>query len=156
MAGLDIRTFIRAPPERVWQIISDLPAQAKWMVDVRHLEIVGDARAGPGTVIKLTSDVLKLPVVHDTMTIEAWSPPYRYDVSHVFDLGRLGNVQGSGAFILEPAPGGTVFTWQEELRPPLGPVGELGWKFVLKSHLTRQFARSMDNVRKMAESLEGE
>jgi uncharacterized protein YndB with AHSA1/START domain len=155
MAGLDVRAFIRAPRERVWQIISDLPAQAKWMVDVRHLEVVGDARAGPGTVIKVTSVLLRLPVVHDTMTIETWSPPARYDVSHIFDLGRLGNVQGSGSFILEPVPGGTVFIWQEELQP-FGPVGELGWNFALKSHLTRQFGRSMDNVRKMAESLEGE
>jgi uncharacterized protein YndB with AHSA1/START domain len=153
MAGLDLRAFIRAPPERVWQIISDLPAQTKWMVDVRHLEIVGDARAGPGTVIKLTSDLFKLPVVHDTMTIETWSPPHRYDVSHIFDLGRLGNVQGSGAFILEPAPGGTVFVWQEELRPPLGPVGQIGWKLLLQPHLTRVFGRSMDNVRRLAEGI---
>jgi hypothetical protein len=154
MAGLDIRSFIRAPPERVWRIISDLPAQAKWMVDIRHLEIVGDARAG--TVIKLTSDLFKLPVARDTITVETWSPPRRYDVSHVYDLGPLGKVTGTGAFILEPAAGGTIFVWQEELRPPLGPVGELGWNFVLKSHLTRQFGRSMDNVRKIAESLERE
>jgi uncharacterized protein YndB with AHSA1/START domain len=152
MAGLDIRAFIRAPPERVWRIVSDLPAQAKWMVDVRHLEVVGDMRAGPGTVIKVTSELFKLPVVRDTMTIETWSPPYRYEVSHVFDLGPIGKVQGSGAFILEPAPGGTVFVWQEELRPPLGPVGQLGWKLLLQSHLTRVFGRSMDNVRRMAEA----
>jgi hypothetical protein len=126
------------------------------MVDLRNLEIVGDTRAGPGTVVKLTSELFRLPVVRDTMTIETWSPPHRYDVSHFFDLGPLGNVPGTGAFILEPTPGGTIFVWQEELRLPLGPVGELGWNFVLKSRLTRQFGRSMDNVRKMAESLEGE
>jgi uncharacterized protein YndB with AHSA1/START domain len=152
MAGLDVRAFIRAPPERVWEIISDLPAQAKWMVDVRHLEVVGDTRAGPGTVIKVTSELFKLPFVRDTMTVETWSPPYRYDVSHIFDLGRLGNVPGSGSFILEPAPGGTVFIWQEELRPPLGPVGQVGWKLLLQSHLTRVFGRSMDNVRRIAEA----
>jgi hypothetical protein len=156
MAGLDVRAFIRAAPERVWKVISDLPAQAKWMVDVRNLEVVGDTRAGPGTVIKLTSDLFKLPLVRDTMTVETWSPPRRYDVSHVYDLGPLGKVPGTGAFILEPAAEGTIFVWQEEVRPPLGAVGESGWNFVVKSHLTRQFGRSMDNVRKMAEGLEGE
>jgi Polyketide cyclase / dehydrase and lipid transport len=108
-------------------------------------------RAGPGTVIKLTSDLFKLPVVRDTMTVETWSPPRRYDVSHVYDLGPLGKVPGTGAFILEPAAGGTIFVWQEHLRPPLGPVGEVGWKLLLQSQLARGFGRSMDNVRRLAE-----
>jgi uncharacterized protein YndB with AHSA1/START domain len=152
MARLDLRVFIRAPPERVWEIVADLPAQATWMVDLRKLTIVSETRAGTGTVLEVTSDLFKLPVVRDTMTIQTWSPPHRYDVNHLFDLGPLGRVQGTAAFILEPAAGGTIFVWQEEFQPPLGPVGEMSWRLLLYRHLRRVFTRSMDNVRRLAEA----
>jgi len=145
MARLDIRTFIRAPQTRVWDVIADLPGQARWMVDVRHLEIVSETRSGAGTVIETTSDLFGLPLVRDVMEITNWEPPHRFDVRH------RGQFHGTGAFILEPAAGGTVFVWLEEFRPPLGPAGELGWRLVVAPHVRRVFARSMDNVRRMAE-----
>jgi len=145
MARLELRTFIRAPRERVWDIVSDLPGQARWMVDVRHLEIVSAARSGAGTVIRTTSDLFGLPLIRDVMEITAWEPPIRFEVRH------RGQFHGTGAFILEPAAGGTVFIWREEFQPPLGPAGELGWKLIVGPHVRRVFARSMDNVRHLAE-----
>ena len=42
MARLELRMFIRATPQRVWDVISDLDGQARWMVDVRSLDIVSE------------------------------------------------------------------------------------------------------------------
>jgi hypothetical protein len=146
MAYLDIRSFIRATPERVWEIIADLPSQADWMVDVRKLEVVSEQRSGSGTVVEVTSELFGLPVVKDRMTITSWQPPQRYDVAHD---GQL--FSGTGAFVLEPAPGGTIFIWIEDFKPPLGPLGEIGYKLVVGPHLKRTFGRSLDNLRRMAE-----
>jgi hypothetical protein len=145
MAHIDLRAFIRATPERVWEVISDLEGQAAWMVDVRKLEITSAQRSGVGTVLAVTSDLFGQPLVKDTMRITTWEPPHRFDVVHE------GQFSGSGAFILEAVRGGTVFTWIEDFVPPLGPLGDLGFSIAVGPHLRRVFSRSMENVRRLAE-----
>jgi hypothetical protein len=145
MATLDLRLFIRATPERVWQVISDLEGQKQWMVDLRSLEITSEQKSGAGAEMDVTSDLFGLPLVKDRMVITAWDPPHRFDVAHV------GSFSGIGSFILEAVPGGTVFTWIEEFAPPLGPLGEAGFSLSVGPHLRRVFRRSMDNVRRLAE-----
>jgi hypothetical protein len=115
------------------------------MVDVRKLEATSEQKTGAGTVLQVTSDLFGLPVVHDTMRITTWEPPVRYDVEHG------GQFTGTGAFILEPAPGGTVFRWLEDFKPPLGPLGELGFKLIVGPHMRRVFGRSLANLRRIAE-----
>jgi uncharacterized protein YndB with AHSA1/START domain len=145
MAHLDVRVFIRATPERVWEVIADIPGQADWMVDVRRLEVTSKQHSGAGTVVKVTSELFGLPLVHDTMRITAWQPPHRFDVEH------SSGVTGTGAFIIEAAPGGCIFTWVEDFKPPLGPLGELGFTLVVGPHMKRVFGRSLDNLRRLAE-----
>jgi hypothetical protein len=145
MAKLDVSVFIRAAPERVWEVIADLPGQASWMVDVRKIDVISELQTGAGTVLQVTSDLFGLPVVHDTMRITTWQPPVRYDVEH------SGQVTGTGAFVLEPAPGGTVFRWLEDFKPPLGPLGELGFKLIVGPYMRRVFTRSLANLRQLAE-----
>ncbi|HWC28979.1 MAG TPA: SRPBCC family protein [Dehalococcoidia bacterium] len=145
MAHLEVSVFIRAEPQRVWDVIADLPGQASWMVDVRRLEIVGEQRGGAGTMIGVTSTLFGLPLVHDEMLITTWVPPERYDVEH------RGQFTGTGAFVLEPAPGGTVFRWIEDFKPPLGILGEIGFKLVVGPHMRSVFGRSLANLRRLAE-----
>lgn len=145
MAHIDVHVFIRATPERVWEVISDIPAQASWMVDVRHLEVTSQQRSGSGTVIEVTSELFGLPLVKDRMRITAWEPPYRFNVEHI------GRFSGTGEFVIEPAPGGSIFSWIEDFKPPLGPLGELGFAAAVGPHLKRVFGRSLDNVRRLAE-----
>jgi Polyketide cyclase / dehydrase and lipid transport len=145
MAHIDVRVFIRATPQRVWDVISDLPGQASWMVDVRRLEVTSPERSGVGAVIEVTSELFGQPLVKDTMRITAWEPPHRFDVEHV------GQFSGSGSFIVEAAPGGSVFIWIEDFKPPLGPLGEAGFSLAVGPHLKRVFGRSLDNVRRLAE-----
>jgi uncharacterized protein YndB with AHSA1/START domain len=145
MAHLDVRVFIRATPERVWEVISDIPAQESWMVDVHRLEVTSEQKSGAGTVIEVTSELFGRPLVHDTMRITGWAPPHRFDVEH------SGQFTGTGAFIVEAVPGGTIFTWVEDFKPPLGPLGELGFAMLVGPHMKRVFGRSLDNLRQLAE-----
>ena len=123
------------------------------MEDVHRMEITslptgqaGEQHSGAGTVIKLTSDLFGLPLVKDTMLITTWEPPTRYDVEHT------GQFTGTGAFVLEAAPGGTVFHWIEDFKPPLGPLGELGFKLLVGPQMRRVFRRSLENLRVLAEA----
>jgi hypothetical protein len=145
MAHLDVRVFIRATPEQVWKIIAGFRGQARWMVDVRRLAVTSEQREGAGTVVEVTSTVFGLPLVHDVLEVTVWEPPRRYEVLH------RGQFTGRGRFLLEPVRGGTVFMWQEDFRPPLGVLGELGFSLVVGPHLRRVLGRSMANARRLAE-----
>lgn len=145
MAHLEVRRFISAPPERVWDVLADLEHQARWMVDVRTLQIVSEQKQGAGTVMRVTSELFGLPIVKDVMEITAWDPPYRMDVAH------RGQFAGTGRFLLARVDNGTIFTWIEDFEPALGPLGEAAFALVVRPHLRRVFARSMANVARLAE-----
>jgi hypothetical protein len=114
------------------------------MGDVRKLDVVTDEKRGAGAVMHVTSDLFGLPVVKDVMAITAWEPPYRMDVEH------RGQFKGTGSFLLDRVHNGTIFTWVEDFKAPLGPLGELGFAVAVRPHLLRVFARSMENVRRLA------
>ncbi|MEX2247730.1 MAG: SRPBCC family protein [Dehalococcoidia bacterium] len=146
MAHLEVRASIAAPPDAVWDVIADLDRQGEWMVDLRSLRIVSERKIGAGTVLHVTSELFGLPIVRDVMEITAWEPPHRMDVLH------RGQFHGTGSFVLEPSAGGTTFVWTEDFRPPLGPLGEAMFSLIVRPHLRRVFARSLANVRRLAEA----
>jgi hypothetical protein len=150
VATIELRTFIRASEEDIWAVISDLSGQQRWMEDISSLEVVSDVKSGVGTILNVTSKVFGLPVVKDVMGVVVWEEPRRLEVVH------RGQFTGEAAFRLQPAPGGTIFIWREEFKPPLGPLGELAAALVVSPHLRRVWARSMDNVRDLAERLRQE
>jgi hypothetical protein len=145
MAHLEIKRFIEAPPQAAWDVITDLDRQRDWMVDLRRLEVTTEQRRGAGTVMDVTSELFGQPVVKDVMEITAWDPPHRMDVLH------RGQFHGTGSFILQGIAGGTIFTWIEDFQPPLGALGELAFALVVRPHMLRVFARSMANVKRLAE-----
>ncbi len=149
MAHLEVRTFIAAAPEAVWEILADLEHQAAWMVDVHKLKVVTEEKRGVGAIMHVTSELFRLPIVKDVMAVTAWEPPHRMDVEH------RGQFKGTGQFLLEPAHNGTTFVWLEDFAPPLGRLGELAFSLVVRPHLRRVFARSLANVRRMAETSVG-
>jgi len=153
MATINLWTHIEAPPERVWDVISDLPGQKRWMVDLRKIEpfgaqwSTGDAGdwAQAGAVLDVTSELFGLPLVKDRMRISRWERPTRFDVEHI------GQFTGTGEFILQPVAGGTLFRWREVFKPPLGVLGELGFALAVGPHLRGVFRRSMANVKRLSE-----
>jgi uncharacterized protein YndB with AHSA1/START domain len=146
MATIDLWIHINAPPERVWEVVADLPGQKRWMVDLRSLAFTTEQREGEGAVMDVTSELFGLPLVKDRMRITKWQPPTRFDVEHI------GAFTGYGEFILQPVAGGTLFTWREVFKPPLGVLGEIGFALVVGPHLRSVFRRSMTNVKRKTEA----
>ena len=93
----------------------------------------------------VTSELFGLPIVKDVMAITAWEPPQRMDVEH------RGQFHGTGSFLLERRHDGTTFIWIEDFAPPLGSSARLSFAVVIRPHLRRVFARSLENVRQMAD-----
>ena len=78
-----------------------------------------------GTTIAAFTGVGRLGFL-DTMTITTWNPPHVCDVIHT---GRV--VRGTGRFeVQEVDASNSKFIWSEDLKLPLGLIGQFGFAFV--------------------------
>jgi hypothetical protein len=146
VARIEVTRFIVAPPDAVWDVLADIEHQGDWMEDVRRLEIVSERTSGACVIIHVTSGLFGLPVVRDVMEITRWQPPMLMAVAHT------GQFTGIGEFRLERVNGGTRFVWFEDVRPPLGRLGEIAFALVVGPYLRRVFRRSLANLGRLAEA----
>lgn len=144
---LEVSVTVDAPREVVWDVLTDWERQAEWMLDARSVEVVSPERTGEGVTIRVPTNLLGV-VVLDVMRVTRWEAPSLLEVVH---LGRV--IRGSGAFVLEQAPGGgTVLRWWERIDPPLGAVGAWAARVVVVPIVERIFRRSLANLAALAEA----
>jgi carbon monoxide dehydrogenase subunit G len=141
---VEARVAIAAPPEVVFEAVSDWEAQSEWVA----LTTVTVEPGESGRVGERLTAVTKLAGVgfRDTMEVTRWEPPRRAEVRH---LGRV--VRGTGTFTVEPAPGGAWFTWAEDLDLPLGAFGRLGFA-VVRPAFELMLRRSLARLARRVES----
>jgi uncharacterized membrane protein len=107
---------IDAPVERVWEVLSDVAGQPRWMTDMKAVRMESSGPLGVGARGEATVRMLGV-AVSDPVTITAWDPPRRFAVRHE------GRFSGEGVFELEPGADGTttIVRWSETLVPPVLP-----------------------------------
>jgi hypothetical protein len=120
MARIEASTVIKAPVERVWDVLINWEGQPRWMVDARSVTVLSSHREGLDVVLRCRTGIASGLAITDDMVTTKWVDHATVGVRH---LGPL--IRGVGAFELEPTPEGTRFVWWEEFDPPLGRVGEL-------------------------------
>jgi carbon monoxide dehydrogenase subunit G len=141
---IEERIAVAAPPEAVWEAVTDWAGQDSWMLGTTI--VPGPGPGGRGVGERLTAVTALGPVrFDDLMEVTLWDPPHRVDVRH---LGKV--VRGTGSFIVEPAPGGAWLTWVEDLELPLGRAGQAG--FTMVGPLARGGLRL--SLRRLARDLE--
>lgn len=119
VVGVDVD----APPERTWAAITDWERQGEWIL-ATTVGLRSAARVGPGTEIEAVTGVGRFGV-RDTMRVTEWDPPRRCTMQHTGGL-----IRGRGIFEVGPRPGGSRFTWTEDLELPFGLIGRLSWPLV--------------------------
>ncbi|MHB8397625.1 MAG: SRPBCC family protein [Candidatus Limnocylindrales bacterium] len=138
---------VRAPIERVWDELADIPGQVRWMAELKavRIETPGPFRVGTRAVGLVR--IFGIPV-WDPVEVVAWQPPHRFAIRHT------GVFRGGGVIELEPlaADGGgspsTVVRWDESLRPPLFPLlGEL----IGRPILSRIFQADLETFARLVE-----
>lgn len=112
---------IAAAPAAVWDTVTAWETQGRWMpaTTVRRLPGPGGG-IGERVVAHTGVGPFRLP---DPFTVTAWDPPHRCEILHTGPI-----VRGVGAFTVEPAGGGSRFTWWERLDVPGGPLSPLLWR----------------------------
>ncbi len=145
MEHVELSVEIAAPVERVWSAITDWPSQGQWMLGTKVTAVNGKAHEVGGQIEAFTG-IGPLGFL-DTMTITRWEPPLRCDVDH---MGKV--VMGTGTFIVEKISESTCrFVWSEDLKIPLGILGQVGFK-VLKPLFLGGVLASLKKFARLVES----
>jgi carbon monoxide dehydrogenase subunit G len=110
--------ILNAPPERVWNALTDWERQASWMPDVEWIRVVGTERQ-LNARIAVRTKVLGVPFITDRLKVAAWEPPRRLVVRH------LGLVRGNGEWRLDPSGDRTRFVWIEDITLNAPWIGDL-------------------------------
>jgi carbon monoxide dehydrogenase subunit G len=139
----EIKEYVRATPERVWEVLSDWERQATWMPDVSWIRVVGSERE-LGARLEVRTKVFGVPLATDQVRVTGWEPPRRLAVEHV------GVVVGVGEWRLEPDEGGTRFTWYESFRMPPPVLGGMAL-WVYSPFQRFMLRRSVRNLKQLVE-----
>jgi hypothetical protein len=119
-----VDVIIDAPPQLVWDAVTDWPRQSEWMMGTTVRATDHDG-VGVGGGLEAFTGVGRAGFL-DTMVITEWDPPRRCVVRHTGDV-----VKGLGIFEVVALPQGrSRFVWAEELDLPLGVLGRMGWPIV--------------------------
>ena len=110
-------------PEDAWGVVVDWERQSRWMVATRVWATEYGGRGVGGGVAARTS--VGGVGFTDDMVITQWDPPRECTVKH---LGKV--VRGTGTFAVAPSGAGSRLTWSEDVIPPFGWLGRIGWRVV--------------------------
>lgn len=122
-ADVVVGVNVSAPPEQVWAALTDWEGQGEWILATKVRQS-STMRMGLGTEIEAVTGLGRLGV-RDTMRVTEWDPPWRCTMQHT---GRL--IRGRGIFEVAARPGGSRFSWTEDLELPFGIIGRIGWTLV--------------------------
>ncbi len=147
MARIEATTAIEAPVKRVWDVLTDWDVQPRWMTDVRSLQVMTRHRTGRGVVVRVRTDIALGIVITDEVTTTAWEEHELIGVRH---RGPL--YSAVGAFELSPTETGTRLVWWDELKVPLGIVGDTATALLVRPFATRTFRSSLANLKRLCEA----
>jgi len=144
VARIRTELLVDAPADRVWALVTDWPAQSRWvpLTTVTLDELAPGAVAGAGLGARFTGRTRLGPVAFDDpMEVTEWQPatagaPGRCQVR------KLGPwLTGWAEIGVSPSPEGARVEWVEEIRarwtprlvdPVIGAVGSLFFGRVLR------------------------
>ncbi len=142
---IEVSRYLFAPARIVWSVLTDWERQPDWMLDAEEVHVLGEQREGVGVRLRCPTNVLGL-TVEDEMEVTAYEEGRRLAIRHT---GRV--ITGTGEFVLEPDEIGTRVVWREEIDPPLGTVGEVGARTLVRPYVGRLFGRSLDRLKQRCE-----
>jgi hypothetical protein len=126
--------------EEAWAVLVDWERQADWMRDADRIDVVSPHREGVGVTIDVRTRVYGVPLFTERLEVLRWEPPDRLEIAHrTF-------IRGTGTWALDPADGGTRFTWTEDISLPVPVVGELALR-VYRPFMRLLMGKAMDDLR---------
>lgn len=122
MGNLRLDVVVDAPVETVFAAFTDWERQGEWMLGTR-VETTDQGGVGVGGGLRAWTGAGPVGF-WDTMRITEWDEPYRVKVEHTGNV-----VRGTGVMEVVALPDDrSRFIWSEQIVPPLGAFGRVGWR----------------------------
>ena len=131
---------INAPPERVFDVLTDLQRIPEWHAGVGIKDVTGPL--GVGTALTLTGTMLGRKQEHRRTITQ-------------FERPGLFAMEGPGGGILarlEPTADGTDLVTEERFAMPLGPVGEWATEHLFKRMAMSEIDKSLRSLKALVEA----
>jgi uncharacterized protein YndB with AHSA1/START domain len=131
---VEVSIDLPCSPEQAWTVLTRWERQADWMADADAIVVRSEQRTGVGVRLDVRTRVFQVPAFTEAMAVVAWEPPRRLAIEH----GPP--VSGRGTWVLDPIPGGSRFTWTEEVAlgvPILGRIAALVYGPVARRLIAR-------------------
>lgn len=143
--ALEMQATMHAPPEVIWDLITDWERQGDWMLEASDFVVTSAHREGLGVEAEATIKIAGI-TTRDRIRVGGWEPPRHLAIEH------LGWVSGRGEIHVFPSgPARSRVFWREELHPPLGILGATGLS-VFKPVMKHIFDRDLDVLARLAAS----
>ena len=134
--AIELGQEIPAPPEIVWELVTDWERQGEWMLEARDFEVLTKRREGVGVEARAMVRIGGI-TTRDRVRVTAWELHERLMIRH------MGWVSGEAEMYLTPVGiSSSYLLWREELEPPLGLLGGIGLR-MFEPLLRRVFARDL-------------
>jgi uncharacterized membrane protein len=144
MTLIDHRQLVNAPPEVIWQLLSDLAALPKWHVNCTQSSILTTQQYGTGT--RRRNMMRGRP---DTVEqIVSWYNNLGYEYVIVDGVPYP---QNRGRIRLQAIPEGTIVQWTFEYEMQ-GFFGRLRDRLSIRRRLNNEMAASLKRLKKLVES----
>lgn len=122
------------PAWEAWSVLTRWERQVDWMPDADEVIVRSAHREGVGVRLDVRTRLFQIPAFTEPIEVTAWDPPRSLSIAHG------GPVRGVGRWLLEPVPGGTRFTWIEEVElaaPVIGALAARVYAPVMRTLMTR-------------------
>jgi hypothetical protein len=116
---VEVGVTLPVRPDTAWSILTRWEEQPWWMKDADRVEVLSRHREGLGVRLAVRTRVFNVPAFTEELEVTGWEPPERLEITHRSFL------RGRGVWTLEAVPGGTDFTWLEDVALPVPVLGEL-------------------------------
>jgi hypothetical protein len=113
------------------------------MPDAAAVRVVTERRDGSGVQLDVRTRVLSVPLFTERLEVVAWEPPRRLVLAH------RSFIRGVGVWRVDPAPGGSLFRWVEQISLPVPLVGWIAL-VVYRPIMHRLMGGAMRNLRRLA------
>ena len=148
MAHFELSTEINAPPQAVWDFISDLRRVPEWVTATDEMLYVSEGEVGVGTVYRERGGVGPFKSVSEWRITE-FDPPHRQ--VHVGDLGVM---KMAFALELEPTGRGTLMRQTGDFRmmPFFRPLGLLLEALFVRRQMESGGRSTLANAKRILEA----
>ena len=138
---------IAAPPEKIWQLLTEPEKIMGWFTLLQKFEYTGDKHGGVGTTFyyeeKSSGQLLKMNymvtewVEHEKLAFSVTSGSLKKD---------------DQVWSIEAGPSGCRFTMFEDLEMPMGIIGKIIGALFGKSMIGKNIEKILANLKRLAEA----